>query len=149
MPAKTSDYHSLLLNMVMNSHGPGNLLKNCTAWIRAACTEKSVYAPWPRLCKHIHVTQRCTILMLQLPSTFTANTTGMPHPAGMTCLGFQRPPLLKWKNTSRILKHTSQNKGSKVGAEVLHTMKPRAAMSSSVYKRDGNKHQLPKTHNLM
>lgn len=89
----------------------------------------SVYAPWPRLCTHIHVTQRCTILMLQLPSTFTANTTGMPHPAGMTCLGFQRPPLLKWKNTSRILKHTSQNKGSKVGAEVLHTMKPRAAMS--------------------
>lgn len=133
----------------MNSHGPRNLLCRRKAALhelgQPAQRKSECVCTLGQGCAHTSTLHRD----VQLPSIFTANTTGIPHPAGMTCLGFQRHPLLKWKNTSRILKHTSQNKGSKFGAEVLHTMKPRAAMSSSVYKRDGNKHQLPKTHNLM
>lgn len=108
---------------VMNSHGPRNL--SCRR--KAAVPELGQPAQGRSWCvyTHIYIIQRCAILLLQLLSMLTANKTVMPHPAVMTCLCFQRPPLPKQKNTFRILKHTSQNKGSKVGAKALCTMKPR------------------------
>lgn len=115
----------------MNAQGPRNLSGRRKAAVHElgwlALRRLSVYAHTgcSQACTHTSVLYRCAILVLQLLSMLTANRTVTVHPVVMTCLCFQKPPLPKWKNTLRILKHTSQNKGRKVGAEVLCTMKAR------------------------
>lgn len=130
--------HSLMFNELYEwpwFQKPLEWEKSCTSWIKKAPTEKivcvCVRVRAQAVTRTIYIYLYYRDIRTYTPSVTAPQSTHSQRNSHVASIWDDlsmfslRPPLLKWKNTSRILKHASQSKGRKVTAKVF-TMKSRS-----------------------